>query len=59
MIMIIFRFDHLKVLKLTVKDAILRSLSEIVASPKQPGTNVFVTQTESASHQSKRKLRGA
>ena len=47
MITIIFRFDQLKVLKLTVKAGILRPFSKIVASPKEPGTNAFVTQTES------------
>ena len=47
MITIIFRFDKLKVLKLTVKAGISRPFSKISASPKEPGTNAFVTQTES------------
>ena len=46
MITIIFRFDQLKVLKLTVKAGISRPFSKLVASPKEPGTNAFVTQTE-------------
>ena len=47
MITIIFRFDQLKVLKLTVKAGISRPFSKIVASPKEPGTNALVTQTKS------------
>ena len=47
MITIIFRFDQLKVLKLTVKAGILCQFSKIAASPQEPGTNAFVTQTES------------